>query len=92
MQRTKTATDPIARDCEMARHPERWPNRPFLPLEHKTRRDEKGDLLLGFILEPTTTMVYVGCMFAIVIPTMPKITREEYDSIEALFDAGWQVD
>ena len=76
------------KSIEFMKHPDLWPRWPILPVVIRGSDPKSGVMIeLNKRVEP---IVYEGYMFDMAnINDMPPI---EYDSFEALVDAGWEVD
>ena len=84
---------------EMMKHPERWSsmNGFVLPLKHRTRTDEDGTRLLGFMFEDPKThqalpRVYIGIIFFLTTRKLDQFKREDYTSLDEVVRNGWEVD
>lgn len=79
-------------DLEMINSPDLWPWYPMLPLKNPKMDDPHmpGTSAPGVITVGNPTRVLLGCMFMMYpSESMPHI---QYESVQALLDAGWIVD
>lgn len=85
---------------KMMRDPNRWPCWPLLPLHHRTRaaKDGSGGRELGFLVEAgmrgeAAPKVYIGLIqFGLMGQRLSELPTEEFPTLEALVDDGWEVD
>ena len=74
---------------EMLKHPERWPHVIFLPLK-RGKMSDKG--FEGVIFRRSDLKWRVYLLNMIDLPHISRAEFIEYDSPEAVIDAGWEVD
>jgi hypothetical protein len=83
----------------MMRNANRWPVWPLLPLQHRSRKSADGSPFreTGFMFEDGNTgkakpVVYIGVMyFHLMGLKLEDLPVEQYDSLEAVVAAGWEV-
>lgn len=79
-------------DLEMINSPDLWPCWPLLPLKNPKMDDPNmpGTSAPGVIIYTNPTRVILGCMFLMnFTDDTPSI---QYESVQAMLDAGWIVD
>src|SRR5262245_53268870 len=80
--------------------PALWPVWPFLPLVRRKPGAEEEDL--GLLYDPPTSAAAPGTGVTVYLANLPLLPRtlpeflalpkEQYDSAETAYDAGWRVD
>ena len=90
----KSKMNPLERDRDMVRSPDKWPAFPLLPLKHRWRKFNDDDSF-GFILAGDPCKVYVARMYFAILRLSGKktwaeavkgMTTQHYPSVEALTD------
>lgn len=95
----------IQRDADRARNllflgkPALWPAWPFLPLMRRKPGEEEE---CGLLYDPPTSITAPGSRVTVYLanllllpstePEFLALPKEEFDSPEAAFEAGWRID
>ena len=84
-------------EIDFMSHPDRWPHSTVLPLKHATERQPGGFPAHAFLIQPSMRtpapppepVVRLGTLGLTDIATAKQV---RYESLEAVYDAGWRVD
>lgn len=84
-------------EIDFMSHPDRWPHGFVLPLKHATRKQDNGWPEHAFLLQPSMRtpapppdpVVRLGTLGIVKVSEAEQV---RYESLEAVYDAGWRVD
>ena len=87
---TKTDAEVIKThdDVEMIKRPHLWAWKTVLPLEHRIKRDERGQFLCAYVIAGMPNRIFLGNIFARKVDD----ASIDYASPEQIVADGWSVD
>lgn len=82
------SAEEAAEECRLIRNVELWPMWPWLPMKNY----DKEPTGLGMMHASDLTKVYLVTLFEAGDTDFSTAPAEEFESVEALVDAGWMGD
>ena len=77
-------------------NPQTWPAYPLMPVVNRGEREPGSMPPCGFLVVGHGSKVYKTNMFGLkdgeIIPQLAGVPTDEFDSFEAMLDAGWECD